>query len=221
MEIFFLDSVDSTHTYLKEYIKKNNYSKPTAIVSYNQTNGTGSRNNKWEGKKGNLFFSFVLDKSLLPKDLPLSSTSIYFSFLLKEILTNNGSKVWLKWPNDFYIDNKKIGGTITNLSGELFYCGIGLNLKKVTNEFGFLDIDFEEKFLKDYFALIDSKISWKRIFSKFLVEFEKSRQFKTTINNQNGIPLDEYSFEKKELKHAILNTDGSISIDNKKVYSLR
>ena len=35
----------------------------------------------------------------------------------------------IKWPNDFYIDDKKIGGTITNLSGKYVYCGIGTNLK--------------------------------------------------------------------------------------------
>lgn len=58
-------------------------------------------------KNGNLFFSFVLKRNDLPSDLQIQSASIYFSYILKEVLALEGSKIWLKWPNDFYIDNKK------------------------------------------------------------------------------------------------------------------
>lgn len=211
MEILFLKSVDSTHQYLKKYISENRYEKPISVVTTNQTDGIGSRDNKWEGKQGNLFFSFVLDKSLLPDDLPIQSYSIYFSFLLKEILEKLGSKVWLKWPNDFYIKEKKIGGTITNISSNLIYCGVGLNLKYVSNDYGYLDIKIDsQKVLEDYFLLLNTKPTWKQIFSKFLVEFENSKEYKTTINNN-----------KESLKNSILNDDGSITINNKRVFSLR
>lgn len=211
MEILFLKEVDSTHTYLKNYIKNNSFTKPIAIVTNNQTNGIGSRDNTWEGKNGNLFLSFVIHKDMLPSDLPIQSASIYFSFLLKEVLSYDNSSIWLKWPNDFYIEDKKIGGTITNLSGNLLYCGIGLNLKHVQTEFGFLDIDFDmDKHLNRYFDIIAKNVSWKHIFSKYSLEFIKSCQLKTTVNNQ-----------KISLEKAILNDDGSIYIDNKKVFSLR
>ena len=67
--------------------------------------------------------------------LPIQSSSIYFSFILNEIISNQGSSIWLKWPNDFYVDDKKIGGTITNFSNNCYYCGIGLNLKFYKSEF--------------------------------------------------------------------------------------
>ena len=211
MEIHFLDSVDSTHTYLKEYIKENGFVKPLCIATTLQTNGIGSRDNTWEGKKGNLFFSFVLKKQDLPNDLLMQSYSIYFSFLLKELLNTQGSKVWLKWPNDFYIENKKIGGTITNLSGEFVYCGIGLNLIPLQGEYGFLDITIEpKKFLESYLEIVGKNIPWKKLFSKYLLEFEISRKFKATIKDQ-----------KVSLENAVLNEDGSISINKQKVYSLR
>lgn len=211
MEIVFLDSVESTHTYLKNLIKTDGYSGPLAVVTQQQTNGVGSRNNNWEGKDGNLFFSFVMENTLLPNDLPLQSTSIYFSYILKNILFQLGSKVWLKWPNDFYIDNKKIGGTITNYSNDLYYCGIGLNLKKINSDFGYLDINVDiKKLLDDYFKAVLEKIQWKHIFSKYTIEFENSKQYNTTINNK-----------KVPLINAVLNDDGSISIENEKVFSLR
>ena len=209
--MIFLESVDSTHTYLKNYIKLHSYTKPIAVITQNQTNGIGSRDNNWDGEDGNLFFSFVISKNELPIDLPIQSASIYFSFILKELLSDLGSKTWLKWPNDFYINNKKIGGTITNFSNELFYCGIGLNLHNKNNNYENLDIKINiNDLLKQYFDRILLKIDWKKIFSKYRIEFKNSKQYNTTVNN-----------EKVSLEDARLNEDGSINISNKKVFSLR
>jgi len=211
LEILFLDSVESTHLYLKKYIKRHGYTKPFCVVTQHQTQGIGSRDNDWKGKKGNLFFSFVINQKNLTDDLPIQSTSIYFSFILKELLSEMGSKTWLKWPNDFYISDKKIGGTITNKVNELYYCGIGLNLQLVQEEYGYLDIKIEMmSLLRNYFSIILQKKKWKQIFSKYLLEFENSKEYKATIQKK-----------KVSLKNAFLNTDGSITIDNKKVFSLR
>lgn len=211
MKIIFLTKVDSTQTYLKNLIKENGFFEPTAIVSTSQTNGFGSRNNIWTGKNGNLFFSFVLSRSSLPNDLKPESASIYFSFLLKVILNRLGSKVWLKWPNDFYIDEKKIGGTITSLTQDLVFCGIGLNLYKVSNSYGVLDIEIDtNNILNLYFEIVMRSIPWKWIFSNFQIEFELSKKFTTTIDEK-----------KVKLSDAVLLEDGSLIINNKKVYSLR
>lgn len=211
MKIIKLEEIDSTHLYLKEYISRNGYIKPLCIVTDLQTNGIGSRGNSWQGKKGNLFFSFVIDKDCLPLDLPLQSISIYVSYILKNELKNLGSKVWMKWPNDFYMENKKIGGTITSMSKNLIFCGIGLNLISVEDEFGKLDINVDTEYLlRNYFISLEKKISWKQIFSDFKLEFDLSRKFKTTIQD-----------EKVSLEDAILNEDGSIQVNDKKVFSLR
>lgn len=211
MEIIYLKSVESTHKYLQKYIAHNGYKNPLAVITQNQTNGIGSRDNQWIGNVGNLFFSFVIDKSYVPKDLLPQSYSIYFSFLLKEILEKQGSHLWLKWPNDFYLNESKIGGTITNLKANLIYCGIGINLIKIENIYGALDVKIDIKLvLKEYFTAIEKKISWKQIFSKFSIEFEKSKVYRTTIDGQ-----------KVSLSESELNSDGSITVDNKKVFSLR
>ncbi len=211
MKLIYLEETSSTHTYLKEYINKNGYTQSVSIITQNQTSGIGSRDNSWNGKEGNLFFSFVIDIKKLPKDLALQSSSIYFSYILKDILKEFGSKVILKWPNDFYIENKKIGGTITSISGNLIYCGIGLNLVEVSNEFGYLDIDIDvNKLLNQYFSSLEKYPSWKQIFSKFEIEFKHNNDFKTNIKDQKIL-----------LKNVILQDDGSLLVDGKKVFSLR
>jgi BirA family biotin operon repressor/biotin-[acetyl-CoA-carboxylase] ligase len=212
LEILYLKSVDSTHIYLKNYLKQNSYTKPICFYTQNQTSGIGSRDNLWDGKKGNLFFSFAIDLNSLPQDIPVQSFSIYFSYILKLELEKLGSKVWLKWPNDFYINNYKFGGTITTLQKNILLCGIGINLNKVNEQYkGYLDIEVDIKqLLKNYFDHINKSLSWKQIFSLFEVEFHINKNFTTTINGK-----------KRSLSDAILNADGSILIDNKKVYSLR
>ncbi|RXJ99431.1 biotin--[acetyl-CoA-carboxylase] ligase [Arcobacter sp. CECT 8986] len=211
MKIIKLQQVDSTHTYLKNYIKNLENFEPTCILTDYQTNGVGSRGNSWTGVKGNLFFSFVYKINNLPEDLPIQSCSIYFSYILKKILEESNSKVWIKWPNDFYIDDKKIGGTITTMTNNLLFCGIGINLINVSEEFGKLDIKIDvDKTLKNYFDKIEKQTSWKQIFRDFKIEFQNSKKFHVTIEN-----------EKKSLEDAVLNSDGSINIDNKKVFSLR
>ncbi len=211
MDIIVLDEVDSTHKFLIDYILKNGFRSTLAVATSNQTNGIGSRDNSWDGVSGNLYFSFVISKDTLPFDLKLESASVYFSFLLKEILKSYGSNVWLKWPNDFYIDNKKIGGTITTIKKDLLFCGIGLNLIEISPEYGKLDVKIDNNILlRDYFSSIEMKPLWKSIFSKFQLEFPISKNFKTTINQ-----------EKVSLSDATLLDDGSLMINNKKVYSSR
>lgn len=211
MKIIFLDKVNSTHSYLKELIKEDGYSYPICISTKMQTDGIGSRGNSWTGKEGNMFFSFVMEKENLPFDLELQSASIFFSYVLKTVLSSKGSDLWLKWPNDFYVDDKKIGGTITTVTKNLIYCGIGLNLIEVSEDYGHLDIKIDiEECLNDYFESLEKQISWKEIFSQFKIEFQKSRKFKATINNK-----------KISLENAVLFSDGSIEINNTRVFSLR
>jgi BirA family transcriptional regulator, biotin operon repressor / biotin---[acetyl-CoA-carboxylase] ligase len=91
---------------------------PVCVGAFSQTDGKGSRGNDWIGHTGNLFISLPISRFAFPKDLKLESSSIYMAFLMKELLASMGSKIWLKWPNDFYLYDKKIGGAVTNLIGD-------------------------------------------------------------------------------------------------------
>ena len=139
LKIIYLKSVDSTQTYLKQQILSGAVIKSLGVVADIQTNGVGSRNNTWQGLQRNLFFSFAIPLDDLAKDLKIESASIYFAQILKDILESMGSKIWLKWPNDFYIENKKIGGMMTNIIKNHLVCGIGLNLVASPKNFSVLE----------------------------------------------------------------------------------
>ena len=211
MEIRYYDRIASTHQYLVDAVRSKEIVPPLAIYAGEQYSGIGSRGNEWEGCSGNLYFSFCVDEKQLSKDLPPSSISIYFAWLMREVLVSRGSKLWLKWPNDFYVNDKKIGGVITSKTGSAFIGSMGINLRSSPQEFAVLDIKTTSKEIIDGFiALLEKKPTWKNIFSKYKLEFQLSRHFSFHMNG-----------EKVSLRDAILCEDGSIEIENKKVYSLR
>lgn len=211
MEIIWFDSLASTQETLIEGLKKASFSPPLCIGTSVQTQGRGSRGNGWIGQEGNLFISVALQRNELPDDLKLESSSIYLAFLMKELLASMGSSVWLKWPNDFYIEDKKIGGVITNLVGDTLVCGIGINLASAPDGFSIIDIIISPYNLtKAYSKLFEKLPSWKQIFSKYQLEFEYSRVFFTHSN-----------YEIIALKDALLLEDGSLECDGQRIYSLR
>jgi BirA family biotin operon repressor/biotin-[acetyl-CoA-carboxylase] ligase len=211
LDIQSFETLSSTQHYLVEGLKQGRLHAPLAVISKIQYAGVGSRNNQWIGQEGNLFCSIALPISSLPHDLPLASASIYFSYIMKRLLVAYNDRIWLKWPNDFYLGDQKVGGTITQKVGEALVCGMGVNLQKAPHGFAHLDgVVSAKELLNRYIEALEKSPSWKRIFSEFEIEFHLSRDFSTHHSSQNIA-----------LKDAKLCMDGSLLIDGKKVYSLR
>ncbi|GAB6074363.1 biotin--[acetyl-CoA-carboxylase] ligase [Nautilia lithotrophica] len=205
LAIIYLKEVDSTQKYLIEKIKNKEIKPPVCVWTDLQTDGIGSRNNKWIGKKGNLFFSFTYEKDKF-KEIPIQSLSIYFGWLFKKTLNELGSKVVMKWPNDMYlVKNKalKIGGVITNIIKDYVVCGIGLNTKFAPSEdFGSLDINVKnDKILERFFFNLQKNYKWDLVIKEFAEEFEKYKSV--------------FSIDGE------LQKDGSLKINEKRIYSRR
>ena len=211
MEIKLFKSLPSTQNYLVEAIKENILDTPVAVLALEQYAGVGSRDNEWSGGEGNFFASVAVKLSDLPQDLPLASASIYCSFIMKETLAELGEDIWLKWPNDFYKNDEKVGGTITKKVNQNLVCGIGINLKKSENGYSALQSDIlPEKLFEKYLEALEKFPKWKQIFSQYEVEFELSKRFSVHIENYQ-----------KSLGDAMLCDDGSLIIGGQKVFSLR
>ncbi len=214
MRILEFDCIESTQIFLTEKIRKKELKPPLMVVAKRQSGGIGSRGNVWENVKEGLYFSFALKLDSLPQDLPLESMSIYIGFLFKEVLRENGSRIWLKWPNDLYVGSQKVGGILCAKLEEVIVCGIGLNLKNQNQNFGALDIKIPKETILEFFIERlennKKKFTWKQIFSKYSLEF--SNNFNHTFH---------YNGKLISLSEALLCEDGSILIEGEKVYSLR
>lgn len=133
-----LDVVSSTNQYAEELIKTSRPAEGTLILAHKQTAGKGQGDNTWESETGrNLTFTVILhpdfllpeQQFLLNKAISLAITD-HISILIKD------KPVKIKWPNDIYLDNKKLGGILINniINGNIFetaIAGIGLNINQV------------------------------------------------------------------------------------------
>ena len=211
MQIEFVEQMPSTQEFLVGAVREGRITPPFAIAANRQSAGIGSRGNDWEGASGDLAFSFCVAQTDLPADVPLQSASIYFAMIMQEFLASLGSQLWLKWPNDFYLGERKIGGAMTNKIKDNLICGIGINLVSAPEYAGILDIKISaEDAIEGFFALYENKISWKQIFRNFSLQFQKSQKFSVHLGD-----------EKISLEQAKLCEDGSIIINEERVYALR
>ncbi|POY39150.1 biotin--[acetyl-CoA-carboxylase] ligase [Solitalea longa] len=156
-----LSEVDSTNNYLKDLLT-NSTPQPegTVIMAENQFSGRGQINNKWISEPGkNLTVSILLCPNFLPaiKQFDLNKVvSLGVADFVNHFL---GNKVKIKWPNDIYWDDNKLGGILIEnflLGAQLkqSVIGIGLNINQqnfngAPNATSFLQIQQTEFDLKN------------------------------------------------------------------------
>ena len=100
---------------------------------------------------------------------------------------------------------------ITTKIGSCIVGSIGLNLVAAPLEFGVLDVEIAPKTIASLLIeSVEKKITWKKVFSKYKIEFYKNESFAFHLDGKVV-----------SLRDAVLNDDGSILLENKKVYSLR
>ena len=211
MEIRSFEELPSTQLWLTEAIRRGEVTGPLAVIARRQSQGVGSRANRWIGHEGNFFASIALPESDLPEDLPPAAASIYFAYLMKELLVAEHPELWLKWPNDLYLGEKKAGGVLTHRLKGFYVAGIGINLKKSEKNFAALGSELSAMILLDMFLKrLENPPKWKEIFREYRIEFEKNRSFSAHVGE-----------ELVSLENAQLMEDGSIVVKGERMVSLR
>lgn len=133
----FVPICHSTNQLAAELCEKPDIENGTLVITDFQQLGKGQRGNSWESKpKANLTISLVLEMQFLNIHDNFY-LNIITSLALYDTLTEYlGDRVKIKWPNDIYIDNRKIAGILIEnfLSKdkiEKSIIGIGLNVNQV------------------------------------------------------------------------------------------
>lgn len=106
---------------------------PFAILAEHQSAGRGRRGRSWVSPfAGNLYLSLAWKFSVGATQL--QGLSLAVGVVVAEVLANAGlgERVQLKWPNDIWVDGRKIGGVLIELAGDfeeacVAVIGIGVN----------------------------------------------------------------------------------------------
>ncbi len=130
LEIF--QTIDSTNKYAREKAEKVPASG-TVVLAEQQSAGRGRRGKSWISPfAANIYLSIVWDFERGAQ--ALQGLSLAVGVAVKRALTTSGvSSVQLKWPNDVYVRQKKLGGILLEMIGDpVGQCsvivGVGLNV---------------------------------------------------------------------------------------------
>ena len=130
IELF--QSLDSTNKYLQEQAEKSGCSG-SVVLAERQTSGRGRRGKTWVSPfAANIYMSILWDFEQGAQ--ALEGLSLAIGVAVRRALIELGLEdVRLKWPNDIYIGNKKLGGILLEMIGDpAGHCsvviGVGINV---------------------------------------------------------------------------------------------
>jgi len=132
----YLPSCQSTNDEAAILIAQNDPAEGTLVVTDNQTAGRGQRGNVWEAKAAqNLTFSLILKPSFLSATEQFWLNMAISLGIYDTLSPLIGSDLRIKWPNDIYVGNRKLGGILIEniLHGYSIawsVAGIGLNINQ-------------------------------------------------------------------------------------------
>ena len=131
-KILYFDSLSSTMD-MAAQLGMNGASEGTVILAEAQTKGRGRLGRAWfSPKRKGLYLSLILRPVILPTQASILTLLSAVS-ICEALKQTTGLVPQIKWPNDILINNKKLGGILTQIIAEtdkinFVIIGIGINV---------------------------------------------------------------------------------------------
>jgi len=211
-----LTEVDSTNNFLKQALANSTpLTDGTVIMAESQYAGRGQQQNKWHSEPSkNLTISILLKPAFLPVTQQFNLNLAISVGIINALIPVLGTGVKIKWPNDVYFNDKKLGGVLIEniIQGQIIknsIVGIGLNVNQTefadwvpnpTSVKQILQKDYDLKILlSDICAYIEAAYlvlkagnidRLKTFFMQNLYWRDELHSFKTTEGVFDGIITD-------------------------------
>lgn len=171
-DFYFYEEIDSTQNEIFRRIKKGQIINGSVIMADIQTAGKGTHGRIWHtDEKGNIAFSFYIQTNCEIErfdGLTIDIAKILVDMFREKYKIN----IQIKEPNDLMINNKKIGGILTQgkINGKYIrylVIGIGININKkyFTNDIKDIATSIKKEFKVD--------IDREEVIAEFCNIFEK------------------------------------------------
>lgn len=126
----------STNTYALELLAREKPAEGTVIHAENQTEGRGQMGNRWEANAGeNITLSIILYPGFVPVRAQFELNEAVAMALRDCVAKYVEKPVQVKWPNDVYVEERKIAGiliqnTLAGAQIQSSVIGIGINVNQ-------------------------------------------------------------------------------------------
>ncbi len=182
----YFDSIGSTNDYSGELIKKSQDKDlkkldGMLVLAETQASGRGRFRRKWLSPKGGLWFSLIIITDILPEELP--NLTLITAFSISEALMDAcGISIDIKWPNDLYYGEHKLGGILSELKKEstlqIIILGVGINVNIDDQTLGELD-----NMATSIQKILGKAADRELIMAKILDNFERSYNYFSTTGD--------------------------------------
>jgi len=131
-EVYYYPRIDSTNSAARQLAEKS-AQEGTMVIADEQLKGRGRLSRSWiSPPKKDLLFTLIFRPDMKPVQV-FRLTLISSLAISGAIERETGLKPLIKWPNDLYLDNKKLCGILSEFAGEqdrVSYCliGVGINI---------------------------------------------------------------------------------------------
>jgi biotin-[acetyl-CoA-carboxylase] ligase BirA-like protein len=101
-----------------------------AVVADYQNQGRGTRGRTWTSASGNMYMTLVvkMDKVGIPLTLVPLRMGTLIAPSIRSRVCPSSENVYLKWPNDVLIGDRKVCGTLIEIENGRLLVGIGCNV---------------------------------------------------------------------------------------------
>ena len=174
-EIYIFNEVMSTNTVAK-FLAENDVESGSVVLSEKQSNAKGRLGKQWESPLGGIWLSLILNPKVDHSKIPMITlaTGVVVIKTLERIGITNAE---IKWPNDVFINGKKVCGILTEAITKFnvidkVIVGVGIDANFEVNELseelqeGTTTLDIE----------LGHRVDENEVIRIFLEEFEKMGQ---------------------------------------------
>lgn len=160
LEFSFIPVIDSTNLELSRRIANQSLSASSLLIAEKQTSGRGRHGKSWQSPYASSI-SMSISYQMAGGANVLQGLSLAVGVVLAQVLTSHGiNGVKLKWPNDLYLNNAKLGGILIDLSGDLagpcnVIVGVGINIFKPSLP---IEVDQPVAYLSDQTSAIERSV---------------------------------------------------------------
>ncbi|MEA3311580.1 MAG: biotin--[acetyl-CoA-carboxylase] ligase [candidate division WOR-3 bacterium] len=104
-------------------------SPPYLVCALEQSAGKGRLGRRWRSDRGGGYFTLVVQRPKEDWAVPLVSAYALWKELCSKVLS-----LEMRWPNDLYVEGKKLAGVLVEGWGDRLGIGVGLNVNQLSFE---------------------------------------------------------------------------------------
>ncbi len=137
-DFYYFNRISSTQDFAFKIIKRKKKIRPSVIVCNIQSSGKGRKGYLWSSPRGGIWLSILLETDLKLEDL-FFFAMVSAICICETIEKKTNLKPKVKWPNDIFVNGKKIAGILLDVQANTdnfknkIIIGIGINTNNDLN----------------------------------------------------------------------------------------